>query len=94
LDDLTSIRAENCDYCLQHAQQLLKQLTDLAVELVSLESGKDSLVQAGIFNEQQAIEISQRLEAAQEKCTLLSARVILECFRIFESSILGSKCSG
>lgn len=75
MDDLTSIRAENCDYCLQHARQLLKQLTDLAVELVSLESGKDSLVQASIFNEQQAIEVTQRLETAQERCTLLSSRV-------------------
>lgn len=74
MDDLTSVRSENCEYCLQHAQQLLKQLTDLAVDLVSLESGKDSLVQASIFNEQQAIETSRRLEAAQERCTLLSTR--------------------
>jgi hypothetical protein len=54
---------------------LLKQLTDLAVEFVGLESGKDALVQASIFNEQQALETSRRLEAAQEKCTLLSNRV-------------------
>lgn len=76
LDDLTSVRAENVEYCLQHARQLLKQTTDLAVELVNLESGKDSLVQSGILDEQQAIDISQRLEASQEKCTLLSIRVL------------------
>lgn len=75
MDDLTSVRAENIEYCFQHARQLMKQLNDLAVELVSLESGKDGLVQASIFNEQQALETSQRLEAAQEKCTVLSNRV-------------------
>jgi hypothetical protein len=90
MDDLRSVKSENCEYCLQHAHQLLKQLTDLAVELVSLESGKDSLVQASIFNEQQATETSQRLEAAQEKCTLLSTRVrdylFQKCSIVFSGS--------
>jgi DNA repair exonuclease SbcCD ATPase subunit len=75
LDDLTSIRADNCEYCLHHARQLLKQLNDQTVELVSLESSKDGLVQAGIFNEHQATETTQRLENAQERCGLLSGRV-------------------
>ncbi|KAI6226090.1 Discontinuous actin hexagon [Aphelenchoides besseyi] len=80
MDDLTSIRAENCEYCLQHAQQMIKQLNDADIELVNLESKKDGLIQAGIFNEQQAIETSKRLENAQERCTQLVARaeVVIE----------------
>lgn len=75
IDDLTGIRAENCEYCLIHARQLAKQLEEVDAELNILEANRESLARAGILNKDQATDLGTRVNDALQNCIQLKGRV-------------------
>ncbi|KAK0429407.1 hypothetical protein QR680_011365 [Steinernema hermaphroditum] len=74
IDDLTGIKAENCEYSLLHAKQLQKSVENAMEAITELESNKDGLLREGILSGTQLERVVDRLEQTQTLQQQLQSR--------------------
>uniref|UniRef100_A0A1I8AEX5 KASH domain-containing protein n=1 Tax=Steinernema glaseri TaxID=37863 RepID=A0A1I8AEX5_9BILA len=74
IDDLTGIKAENCEYSLLHAKQLQKSVEQAMEAITELESSKDTLLREGILSEALLERVVDRLEQTQNLQQQLQSR--------------------
>ncbi|TKR92162.1 hypothetical protein L596_006870 [Steinernema carpocapsae] len=74
IDDLTGIKAENCEYSLLHAMQLQKSVENASESISELESSKDSLLREGILSGIQLESVVDRLDQTQTMQQQLQSR--------------------
>lgn len=82
---------ENVEYCLNYCRQIFKQIEELSVECLHLETRKTELIAEGILKEDGAVEICKRLIELREKHRNLKERSIEATKRLERSLDLVSK---